>query len=123
MTYLKAKISIQPAQKASIALLLAKKVNISKQYADFLDVFSKKSVSVLSKYSKINEHAIETFKTYIETNLANKFIRPFKYLVKVSIFFIWKPDGSLCLYVNYRNQNNLTIKNQYLLPLIGELLN
>ena len=38
------------------------------------------------------------------------------------VFFIKKKDGSLCLVQNYRKLNKWTVKDQYLLPLIQELL-
>ena len=38
------------------------------------------------------------------------------------MLFDWKPDGNLCLCVDYRGFNNITIKNRYPLPLIGESL-
>ena len=66
---------------------------------------------------------LETLKTYIETNLANGFIRPSKSPAGAPILFDKKPDGSLRLCVDYRGLNNITIKNQYPLPLIGESLN
>ena len=65
---------------------------------------------------------LETLKTYIETNLANGFIRPSKSPAGAPILFDRKPDGSLRLCVDYRGLNNLTIKNRYPLPLIGESL-
>ena len=65
---------------------------------------------------------LETLKTYIKTNLANGFIRYFKSLMRASILFDRKPDRSFRLCVNYRGLNNIIIKNRYLLPLIGELL-
>ena len=65
---------------------------------------------------------LETLKAYIETNLANGFIRPSKSPAGAPILFDWKSDGSLWLCVNYRGLNNLTIKNRYPLPLIGESL-
>ena len=65
---------------------------------------------------------LETLKTYIKTNLANGFIRPSKSPTRAPIFFNWKPDESFCLCVDYWGLNNITIKNQYLLPLIGESL-
>ena len=63
---------------------------------------------------------LETLKTYIKTNLANGFIRPSKSPAGALILFDKKPDGSLCLCVDYWGLNNITIKNQYLLPFIGE---
>lgn len=80
----------------------------------------------------INEHAIEprkskkppygpiytlspvelkTLKTYIKTYLKTGFIQPSKSLVGTLILFDKKPDNSLCLYVDYQDLNNLTIKN------------
>ena len=65
---------------------------------------------------------LETLKAYIKNNLANRFIRPSKSLAGALILFDKKPDGSLRLYVDYQGLNNLTIKNWYPLPLVGELL-
>ena len=65
---------------------------------------------------------LETLKAYIETNLVNGFIRLSKSPAGALILFNKKANGSLRLFVNYQGLNNLTIKNQYLLPLIGELL-
>ena len=65
---------------------------------------------------------LETLKIYIEANLASSFIRPFKSPTSASILFVQKKNGSFRLYVDYQGLNNLTIKNQYLLPLIGKLL-
>ncbi len=65
---------------------------------------------------------LEILKAYIENNLANGFIWPSKPPVGVYILFDKKPDGSLRLYVDYQGLNNLTIKNRYPLPLVGESL-
>ena len=65
---------------------------------------------------------LETLKAYIETNLASGFIKPSKSFANTSILFDRKSDGFLRLCINYQGLNNLTIKNQYLLLLIGELL-
>lgn len=43
-------------------------------------------------------------------------------LAKAPILFVKKPDSSFCLYVNYQDLNNSTIKNWYPLPFIGKLL-
>ena len=140
---LRSKISIHPARKAQLASLLTEKVTAPVEYLDFVDVFSEKSANVLPERTGANKHAIkleegkqppygpiyslglvefETLKTYIEINLANDFIRTSKLLAGAPILFVRKPDGSLCLCVNYRGLNNLTIKNWYPLPLIGESL-
>ena len=61
---------------------------------------------------------LETLKIYFKTNLCNGFIRPFKSPERVLIFFDKKLDGSFQLCVDYWEFNNLTIKNQYLLPFV-----
>ena len=65
---------------------------------------------------------LETLKAYIKTNLVNGFIRPSKSPTEAPIIFDRKLDESFRLCVNYRGLNNLMIKNQYPLPLIGESL-
>ena len=112
------------------------------EYSDFADVFSPDLASELPVHTGINNHAIKlvdsqqppygpiyslgpvelkTLKTYIETNLANGFIRPSKFPDGTPILFDRKSNGSLWLCVDYRGLNNLTIKNRYPLPLIKEL--
>lgn len=102
------------------------------EYSDFIDIISPELVAEFPKYTKINTHvddlinitqllyksiyslgpvALEILKTYIETYLANGFIRFFKFLASVSILFIPKFNNNLCLYVNYQSLNNLTIKH------------
>ena len=61
-------------------------------------------------------------KTYIETNLANGFIRSSKSPAGAPILFDQKSDESFRLCVDYWKLNNITINNQYPLSLIGELL-
>ena len=113
------------------------------EYSDYSNVFLAEHAARLLENTRMNEYAIEleegkqprfgpiyslgpveleTLKTYIKTNLANGFIRPSKSPAEAPILFDRKPDGSLRLCVDYRGLNNLTIKNQYPLPLIGELL-
>ena len=140
---LRSKMMIHPAQEAQIASLLAEKVIVPAKYSDFANVFSKESAEVLPECIEINKHAIEledskqplygpiyslgpvelkTLKTYIETNLATSFIRPLKSPVSAPILFLCKLNGSFRLCVDYHDQNNLTMKNRYPLPLIGKSL-
>ena len=115
-------MTIYPARKAQLALLLAEEVTVLTKYLDFADVFLEKSANILPERTGANEHAIEleegkqspygpiyslrlveleTLKTYIETNLANGFIRASKSPASALILFVYKPDGSLRLCVNY----------------------
>ena len=136
-------MAIHSAKKAQIALLIVKKFKIPTKYSNFSDIFLKEKALILPEVTKLNQYAIKlqegqqplyrsiyslgpvelkTLKTYIKTNLANGFIWPLKSPASASILFVKKPNGSFCLYVDYRGLNNFTIKNWYPLPLIGKLL-
>ena len=52
-------MTIVPAPKAQIALLLAKEITVPAEYADFVDIFSKKLVKMRPKWTGINKHAIK----------------------------------------------------------------
>ena len=140
---LQSMMTIHPASRAQLVLLLGKQFIVLAECLDFTDVFSERSANVLPEETGVNEYAIKLeqgkqspyepiyslelvelkiFKTYIETNLANGFIRASKSPADTLILFARKPNGSLCLCVNYQKLNNLTIKNRYLLPLIGKFL-
>ena len=70
----------------------------------------------------LNLVELKTLKTYIKTNLANSFIQPLKSPISAPILFVYKLDGSFRLCIDYQGLNNLTIKNRYLLLLIGKSL-
>lgn len=70
----------------------------------------------------LSQVELETLKIYIKTYLKIEFIQHFKSPVDVLILFDKKSDDNLCLCVDYESLNNLLIKKQYLLPLIGETL-
>ena len=104
-------MSIYPSWAAQIASLIADKapVTLFPKYSDYTNVFSPGSAAELPKHTRINNHPIvlidsqqppygpiyslgpvelETLKTYIETNLANGFIRPSKSPAGVPILFV-----------------------------------
>lgn len=141
----KAEASTHPAQISHIAALQWDKIStkISVEYADFSDLFSSNFVIELSDNTGTNKHAIElakkkqlfngsmyalnsveleTLKIYIKIYLKTGYICLSKFLTGISIPFNRKPDSSFYLCVNYWDLNNLTIKNQYSLSLIGEWL-
>ena len=145
-TLLVASLDVYPFREPQISGLIVEKAptKVLAKYSDFANVFSPDLATKLPEHTEINTHAIdleegkqppyrpiysleslelETLKTYIKTNLANGFIRPSKSPVNAPILFDKKLDGSLCLCVNYWGLNNITIKNRYLLPLIGESFN
>ena len=104
-------IAIHPAEKAQIALLVAKEVKILTKYSDFSDVFLEEKALILPEVTELNQYTIKlqkgqqplygsihslgpvelkTLKTYIKTNLANGFIRPLKSPAGASIPFVRK---------------------------------
>ena len=136
-------LEIYPDREAQIASLLTKEVKILDKYSDFTNIFSEKKALVLPECTKFNEYDIdleddkqpsygpiyslrqvklETLKTYIETYLKIGFIRPFKSLANSLTLFNKKSNGNFRLCVDYWGLNNLTIKNRYPLPFIGESL-
>ena len=58
----------------------------------------------------------------IEENTERGFIWKLKLLAGALVTFMKKKDGELCMYIDYRQLNTITIKNCYLLPLITKLL-
>ena len=138
-------LNIYPFWEPWISGLIAEKTptKVPTKYSDFTDIFSPDLATKLPKYTEINTNAIdreegkqppygpiyslrpmelEILKTYIETNLANDFIRSSKSLAGASILFGKKFDRSFYFYVNYQGFNNITIKNQYPALLVGESL-
>ena len=114
------------------------------EYSNYSNVFSEKYAAEIPENTGINKHAIklkedkqplfgpiynlrlvelETLKTYLKINLANGFIWPFISSARALILIDKKPNKSLRLCLDYWGLNNLTIKNRFPLPLIGELLN
>ena len=138
-------LDVHLSRRPQISGLIAKKTptKVPNKYTDFADVFSPDLASELPEYTGINDHTIklvdgqqppygpiyslepvelETLKAYIETNLANGFIRLSTSSAGALILFDQKSDSSFQLCVNYRGLNNFIIKNRYQLLLIGESL-
>ena len=60
---------------------------------------------------------------YLNNILIKKWIKLSISLASVSIFFVFKKDEKLRLYMNYRNLNTIIIKHRHLLSFIIETLN
>jgi len=115
---------------------------VSKKFLKWRKVFGKvESERMLTR--KIWDHAIdlkEIFKpqkeniypqsknereevqNFVEDQLRKGYIRPSKSLQTSPVFFIGKKDGSKQMVMDYRNLNSQTVKNNYPLPLITELI-
>ena len=109
-------LDVHSFRRPQIFGLIAEKAptKVSNTYANFVNIFSLDLASKIPKNTGINNHAIklvngqqppyrliynlgavelETLKTYIEINLANSFIRSFKYSAGAPILFDRKSDG------------------------------
>lgn len=76
------------------------------------------------KFHKIyglNEEQLKALREYLDENLKKGYIRPSRSPAGYPILFVPKKNGKLRLCVDYRQLNDITIKNRYPLPLIKEL--
>jgi len=110
--------------------------------AEFRSMFAKEDFDILLEHRKW-DHVIELIPgaepksskvyplspleqaeldAFLEENLRTGWIRPSKSPIAALVFFIKKKDGSLRLVQNYCTLNAVTVKNQYPLPLISELV-
>jgi hypothetical protein len=64
---------------------------------------------------------LKELKIQLQCLLDKGYIRPSISPWSCSVLFVEKKDKELCLYVNYRPLNAVTIKNKYPLPRIGIL--
>jgi len=58
----------------------------------------------------------------MDDQLKKEYIRLSKSPQMSLVFFIGKKDGSKWIVINYHNLNDQTVKNNYLLPLITDLI-
>jgi len=70
----------------------------------------------------LNNEKMKVLKEYLDINEKQGWIQASTSPAGAPIHFIIKKDGGLRLYVHYRQVNDITIKDQTQLPLIGESL-
>jgi len=64
----------------------------------------------------------EEVREFVKEQLQKKYIQPSKSLQTALVFFVGKKDGKKQMVQDYRYLNEWTIKNNYLLPLISDVL-
>jgi len=86
---------------------------------DLKEIFKlrKRKIYLLSKNKR------EEVQKFMEDQLRKEYIRPSKSPQISSVFFVGKKDRSKRMVMDYHNLNNQTIKNNYPLPLVTELIN
>ena len=66
---------------------------------------------------------LAAIKEFIDKGLAKESIRPFTSLAFSPVLTVPKSNGKLQVYINFRQLNNIIVKNRYPLPLINKLQN
>ena len=64
----------------------------------------------------------EEVQKFVNDQLRKGYIRPSKFSQILPVFFVAKKDRSKRMVINYYSLNNQTVKNNYLLPLITDLI-
>jgi len=124
---------------------ISEKIDLSailEEYYEYADVFSKSKAETLVLYRpydlridlekdshppvgtiySLSKFEQEALKEFIDENLTNGFIRSTSSPHEALVLFVKKKDGSLRLCIDFRGLNKITKKDQYLLPLISNLL-
>jgi len=70
----------------------------------------------------LSKNEREEVQNFVEDQLREGYIRLLKSSQMSPVFFVGKKDGSKRMVIDYRNLNDQTIKNNYLLLLITELI-
>jgi len=65
----------------------------------------------------------EEVQNFVEDQLRKGYIRPTKSPQTSLVFFVGKKDRKKRIVMDYHNLNSQTVKNNYMLPLITELIN
>ncbi len=71
---------------------------------------------------KMTTEELEIVKEYLINNLYKGFIEPSQAPFAAPVLFVKKPNRGLQFYINFCKLNQITQKDQYLIPLINKLL-
>jgi len=70
----------------------------------------------------LSKNEREEVQNFMKDQLRKGYIRPSKSPQTSPVFFVGKKDGSKQIVMDYRNLNDQTVKNNYLLLLITDLI-
>jgi len=71
----------------------------------------------------LSKNEREEVQNFVEDQLRKRYIRPSKSPQMSPVFFVGKKDRSKQMVMDYHNLNDQTVKNNYSLPLITDLIN
>ena len=75
-----------------------------------------------AKVYPLSRNKREEVQKFVEEHLKKKYIRPSKSQQTSPVFFVGKKDGGKRMVMDYHRLNKQTVKNNYPLPLITELV-
>jgi len=70
----------------------------------------------------LSKNKREEVQNSVNDQLRKGYIRPSKFPQTLPVFFVGRKDGSMRIVMDYYNLNDQTVKNNYLLPLITDLI-
>ena len=71
----------------------------------------------------LSKNEREEVQNFVKDQLRKRYIRPSKSPQMSPVFFVGKKDRSKQIVMDYHNLNDQTVKNNYSLPLITDLIN
>jgi len=137
-----ARIVAEKEEEEDVIVVRMTEKMVPRQYYKYLKVFEKKE-SEKMPMRKVWNHIIdlregfvlkkdkiyplsrvkrEEVQEFVKDQLRKKYIRPLKSPQILLVFFVLKKDGKKRMVQDYRYLNSWTIKNNYLLPLISDLI-
>ena len=102
--------------------ILSDSLNMHDQMKHFINLMKSKMSCIKSIY-KMTQDEFIAIRNYLDSMLKKKWIHSSSSSAEASVLFVKKLNESLHLCMNYRNLNEITVKNNYSLFLLSETLN
>ena len=97
-------------------------LNTHDQMKHAIDLIDDKMFRIESIYN-ISQNELRVIRNYLANALKKKWIRSSSSSTRASMLFVKKSNDSLRLCMNYRDLNEITVKNKYSLSLLSKTLN
>ena len=101
--------------------LESERMPVRKAWDHVIDLNDDFKASKARVYS-LSRNEKEEVQKFVDEHLKKGYIRPSKSPQTSLVFFVGKKDGRKCMVMDYRRLNKQTVKNNYPLPLITDLV-
>ncbi len=108
--------------KKVFSKILSNSLNMHNQMKHLIDLMKSKMSHIESIYKMIQDEFAAIW-DYLKNALKKKWIHSSSSSAEASVLFVKKLNESFCLYMNYHDLNEITVKNNYSLSLLFETLN